>query len=309
MNKHLSHLIAFLVLLAVFAVIRFPYDEYAEDLFSQVKENARKQGLFLDAAQVDLQFPGRVVLNTVKVVLPFSPWPIPLHFDRTTIIPRLTSLLRLRQGWRGTLDLYNGALKLSFAQLGEKEQIQLNAEGRAIDLGQHPLLSSSGINGLLAITLDGVFRERTDPARKTRPLEPQFTVERAEASVSVENGSYRGGGKIAGFVAVPAATSINLALKAVVDGSRVTVPELRCFSSLGEVTGTGTLHTLELVRIQSMKWDLTLKLTPQGAQAFGGYFALAARLPVEQNVRNFRIAIEQLKGDSVPRLAVSALDR
>ena len=223
MNKHLRNLLTFLALLAFFAVIRFPYNEYAEDFFRQQKEEARKQGLFLDAGKVDLQFPAKISLRDLKLILPLRPWPVPLTADVAEIRPQILTLIRMMLGWGASLNLYGGDLEISFEQLNRKPEVQITAHGKSIDLSKHQILGPVGISGILSLDIEGDVAANIPGGKDARQHQPPFIVNHGKASLNIEQGRYAGGAKISGLVPIPEISAITLNAKATAEGDRITV--------------------------------------------------------------------------------------
>jgi type II secretion system protein N len=306
MKRILRQLAVFLVLLLLFTIVRFPYDDYAEEAFTSFKQKAAQHGVRLDAGRTEFSFPATIGLGNLGVLLPARPLPIPLFVESAIIKLRLLPFFALHSSFAGAFKIYGGTLNSNITYGLLSREATLHTEGEKIDLSMHPLLKANGIGGLLALKLTSTVLPATISDNAQKSSSPwSYVIDFAELEMSVENGRYDGGHLVGGVIKLPKASEISANLQADKNKDKVLLKKVQVFSSLGELSGNGDLRLSDAFRITRANCDFAVKLTPQGTKEIGPYLALAAKLPVDSPGRDYRIHVEQKEGEAKPNISVS----
>jgi type II secretion system protein N len=307
MKRILRQSAVFLALLLLLTIVRFPYDDYAKDAFSRIKQRAGQQGVRLEASRTEFSFPTTLGLENLGVLLATRPLPIPIFAESAIIKLRLLPLLAFHGGFAGAFKIYGGTLNLDANYGLLSREAKLYAEGEKVDLSLHPLLNANGIGGLLALKLTTTV----SPAAivdngQSLPTSLGYFIDFAELEMSVERGRYDGGHQVGGLIKLPKASEISINLLADKNKDKVLLKKVQAFSSLGELSGKGDLRVSDALKITRANCDFAVKLTPEGAKELGPYLALAAKLPVESPGRDYQIHVEQKEGDAKLHISVSS---
>ena len=321
MKKILGQISVFLLLVAALTLIRFPYNEYVEELVDDLKLEARKNAVHIESGPVALKFPLALEVSNLELLLPTYPSAFPFQAKSfrlatspfSVLAPRGLIAGHLELPFHGEMDTYGGKVSAEFTSRLFKDQAQLNINAQQLDLAQHPWGSRYGVKGELSFVLDGLLVKQ-GPLTKTAnsqevrnlpalsaadnqagpsSLRPSnlYVFDSGKLSARIQKASYSGGQFMGGIFSVPAIEDGSIDLKAKKQHGQINIESLTAYTSQGEVQAFGTLIVSSMLHREKADLSLDLKLTPQGYNSYGALLAFAAKSKSDPSQRKFKIKL------------------
>ncbi|MCB0325729.1 MAG: type II secretion system protein GspN, partial [Bdellovibrionales bacterium] len=262
-KRVLHQFLTFLTLFLLLKIARFPYSDFIKDRFEETRKELRTQGVLLEARSIDVDLPNIVRVKELSAMVGTPVLPIPFFAEQAVFDWQTLQLLLFRIAVTGELTAYDGLLSVSATHSLWDPATRIEFKGDSLRLDAHPLASANGLGGVLSI--DGMV-ELQPVANK-----PQMAIREGSYRLHLDQGSYRGGHKVKGIFALPAATDVKIDLDARQNDNQLTVHRLECYSSLGSLQGTGKLQFDERMQPQTILFEGAIELTPDGVKSFGGY--------------------------------------
>jgi hypothetical protein len=305
MKRTLRQAGIFLLLLLLVTLWRLPYDDYAHRYVQKLREEARKQGIGLTVESTHVGFPPTLTLEDIGVLLPTRPIPVALRVEKLLFDPEFLQLFLLRGAALSEILAYKGRIDsdLRYSLLGG--ELSLSTKGKGLQLTEHPLLAGFGLKGNLVF--DGslsIPSLKASPAGKTSPERLLLDEGSSRLVLAIDQGEYTGGISIKGLIQIPKARDIRLDVEMLQKKRNVELKSLEFYSSLGSATGGGIGTLSNRGQLEELNIVLSLKLTPEGKAAFGGYLALGAGVPLESASKNWAIQIIKNKSDAHPQFTI-----
>lgn len=289
---------AFVVLLALLTIVRFPYSEYIEEKILIVQQKLRPQGVTLQTGKVKSSFPFKLSIDTLGVLFLTKPFPIPLLADHAVLELRTLPLLMLRAALAVNLSMYSGKVSGDLTKGLFSKIANLELHGSKLQIGKYPLASALTADGILDFDVSAQMKlpqaEKNLSARSLAQL-----ISTGTAELKIEEGLVAGGQKIYGLFTLPRIEGITGQAKARKSRERLQVERAKFYSSLGTAEGTGNVYFDPEGQIDQASINGTIALTTPGVTAIGSYLALAAGTSTEKPGRNWSVQLEKKSGKKV----------
>jgi len=292
----------FLVLVIIVAIVRFPYDEYSDDIIAAAKNQSQAFGVYLDIEELHISFPGKLDFKNLSVLIPVRPAPVPVLVEQGSLDPSLFALLLLRGVFQGTFSAYDGELESRYTYSFFSGDSALTLRARDLALSAHPLLRTFGIGGTADLELNATLSQQA-PVEGQTPR-PRYRLDTANLRLTIDGGRYQGGHKVYGLVELPGVDDVRIVLETEMNQQKVTLNRFELLSSLGSAKGSGTLSVSADNKVKRANLNFSLKLTAEGFNAAGSYLALAARRPLDSAGRQWRIQVSKKANDKTPTIKV-----
>lgn len=262
MKRTVKRLLLFVVLLALFTIVRFPYEDLLEDELSEIRRQAGNQGFFFELEDSSLRFPGTLEFERFGALIATRSLPVPLVLTRGQFELDFLPFLLLRAQVSGSAKAYGGEIETTFHRNVFGDDYSAHLEADSINLADHPSLKALGISG------DASF----DVAALISAASPPRSV---EAELQINNGALSYPGKIAGAFAVPKLSALNLEISAEGDNGKYSLGKCQASSSHGSVSCGGTFAVNPAGIVEAAQLRIELALNELGRTEFGPYLALA----------------------------------
>lgn len=303
MNRLLRQSLVFFGLLLLFTLIRLPYDVLFPTFMDDLKERAKEQRIALVIGESSASFPASVELARIGAQVPLDGplTVIPLAIDTLRIRLHVLPLLILRAVSDIEVNAYGGSITGTVTRRFSTPATETDLRFSGLDLGQHPVSSLIGLTGVFGGTIAGA-------------ISPDPTGSALSFNVTLQNGTYRGGHQVA-IIRLPEATDIGAALIGELRGTALDLRSVTLRSSIGDVTGKMRadlllkprpgMSGLSIIPAQNISAAGRIALSDEGRKVFGGYLALAAKLPPDRGstVASWLFDVAQ-DGRELPRVSV-----
>lgn len=298
--KSLSLLVFFVF---IFALFRYPYSAFNQDIAKAIKSQAEQAGILLSIDQLEVHFPANLQLSGIHGYFPTPQGlPIPFAIESVGVYPKLWRLLRLETAGVSTINGYAGEMRVWFTSPIFGETMALQGDLAHLNLNKHPLLALNGVHGTIHGKLDAKFEKA--PSSTLSPVLPPLLEGRLQ--FSLENGQLKSGAPLGGLIPLPAVQDAGLSLLVEGKDQRLRLEKFDFSSSLGSASGTGSLELSPTYQLLQTNLTFHLKLSDDGVRQIGGYLALAAQIPVESQHSEFKVTIFQPR-NKPPKTTISAL--
>lgn len=282
----------FLILLAAFTLLRYPYTFLPLQLASKLESIARQAKVPLAVDNPQIHFPLHILIERVQTSLQIARTQVPLEARNVdvSISPLRLALLTVVGEYKARVFGASVHGELSKGLFSDSFYLDTAIDG----------LEAAQVYEVLPYLSSGVF-----DILWMGHVHPSSQAADGKFSLSLRDGVYPGGDKVMGLIALPKVESIALTLAGAIQGKTLSISALSLNSSLGELDGTGTV-TLSGQRIESVNAELLLSLSADATRQFGGFLALAAKPPAPATTRTWRLRIEQKVGQTLPVITTSA---
>lgn len=303
MKKFLKSFSLLVFFVCIFALFRYPYSAFNQDIAQAIKSQAEQAGILLSIDQLEVHFPANLHLSGVHGYFPTPQGlPLPFAFESVGVYPKLWQLLRLETAGETTVNGYAGEISAWFTNPIFGESMAFQGKIKHLDLNKHPLLALNGVHGTIHGKLDATF-EKVPSSALPLVLPPLLE---GNMEISLENGQLTAGAPLGGLLPLPSVKDARLSLLVTGRGQQLRLEKFDFSSSLGSATGTGSVELSPTHQLLQTNLTFHLKLSDDGVNQVGGYLALAAQIPVESRQSEFKVTILQPR-NKPPRATVSAL--
>ncbi len=294
MRRVLKQAAIFFTLLAVAAVVFFPWSIFSEDIVQGLKSEADRAGILLDIESAELGLPPRIKFNSPSALIPSRSLPIPLRLDSVEFRLKLLPLFIGKVDFIGKVSGYGGTLDFGWNQRLSGSEPVFEVDLKQLKLQEHPVLAGLGLQGLLDIKGRGELESMSNG---------MLFAKNGDLDLTISQANVQGGYQIQGLFTVPKIDNLSGKIIVNEENFRASLSKFSFDSSLGKADGHGSASFSPEGVVKRLKASFSISLTPEGVTALGGYLALAAGENVETPKSLYRVSVE-INDNSKPIVTV-----
>lgn len=251
-----------------------------------VRDRARQVGILLEAESVELRPVANLRFKNLGTVFPIGRFPFPLQIADGTLSLGVMKLALLKSVIDLDAQAYGGFLSGEIERPFSGNGASLDFTGSKIQLSAHPLGTGFGVSGELSFSSSGAWN---DTSVSPFPNDGKFQID-------LKQGSYVGGHKLFGLVALPAVSDLSVSVPGQIKSGRISIPRATLVSSLGtgELRASGSVPAVGLT--PTFSGEYSLSLNEAGAKIFAGYLQLLAQGKGTPTTRNWSGRFELKNG-------------
>jgi len=286
MKQYLKKTGLFFITVIIAYIFFFDYSEAIKRRIPFLQKAALQENITFTLDDLELTSPTHLDITGLDASMLYDGSNLEFFIDQGGIGTRLAPLFFFDTTLDANLEAYDGSIVLNWVNNLLSREATLNINASKISLLKHPAIFEAGLSGKLLA--DATFH-------LTGSQFSGFDISEGDIHIEILNGHYNGGHSIFRSIESPEIKDISVSLYAKMFQKRMGINALDIFSSLGRASGSGFVHLNSRNQVERGRVELDARLTPDGAQIVGGYFALGAGESVENPGRNWKILATKSK--------------